>query len=432
MKTESTVEKGYSKTINFELTTDELKAYKDTAFKKFRSTAKVDGFRKGKVPESILKTRYTANIEMDAINEAINSSYSNYLIENKISPLADPVIENIDQKDNALKFSAKIEINPEFELKDYTGIEIEYPKVVVTDEEVDQVIGKILNEHASQKETGEPVKNGSVVDIKIKPTGDEKAEWETKTIEVGLTNDQIDQELEGMKKGETKVVKFEIPAQPGNPAQSMNFDVMAEKVYDKILPELNDKFANIYDKKYKTLDELKNDVRKDIEKNKANQSENAIYDKFAKTIIDKHDSFEVPPSILDGYLNNLVDNAIKQYGPSMNRKMLEGIYKENAAVSLKWEYLRRKIIEKENLTVNDEDIEAKHKKVSGESSIDIEKVKQYYSPKEKQQMLRDDILDKKVREFLRKNNTVKLVDEVIEEKEKKSTDTTDNNTEEKK
>ena len=133
MKTESTVEKGYSSIINFELSADELKEYKDTAFKKFRSTAKVDGFRKGNVPASIIKTRYTSNIEIDAINEAINSSYSNYLIENKIYPLADPVIENIDQKDDALKFSATIEINPEFELLDYTGMKIEYTKVVVTD-----------------------------------------------------------------------------------------------------------------------------------------------------------------------------------------------------------------------------------------------------------------------------------------------------------
>ncbi|NOR44608.1 MAG: hypothetical protein GQ534_03400, partial [Candidatus Delongbacteria bacterium] len=227
MKTESTVEKGYSKIINFELSADELKEYKDVAFKKFRSTAKVDGFRKGKVPASIIKTRYTANIEIDAINEAINSSYSNYLIENKIYPLADPVIENIDQKDEALKFSAKIEINPEFELLDYTGMEVEYTKVTVTDEEVSEVINKLLDKHASQKETDEPIKKGSIVDIKIKPTGDEKAEWETKTIEVGLTNDQIDQELEGMKKGETKTVKFDLPEQP---EQSLNFDVMADKV----------------------------------------------------------------------------------------------------------------------------------------------------------------------------------------------------------
>ncbi|MDA3838796.1 MAG: trigger factor [Candidatus Delongbacteria bacterium] len=426
MKTESTVEKGYSLIINFELSADELKEYKDVAFKKFRSTAKVDGFRKGKVPASIIKTRYTANIEIDAINEAINTSYSNYLQENKIYPLADPVIEDIDQKDEALKFSAKIEINPEFELLDYTGMEIEYTKVNVTDEEIEQEIGKLLDKHASQKETVEPIKKGSIVDIKIKPTGDENAEWETKTIEVGITNDQIDQELEGMTKGETKTVKFNLPEQPD---QSLNFDVMADKVYDKILPELNDEFAKTYDKKYKTLEDLRKAVKEDVTKSKTNQNENAIYDKFAKNIIDKHESFEVPPSILDGYLNNLVDNAIKQYGPGMDRKMLEGIYKENAAVSLKWEYIRRKIIEKENITVEDTDIDEKYKKITEESSIDIEKVKQYYSPKEKQQMLRDDILDKKVRNFIKANNKVKLVDEIKEEVDNKSAEET---TEEKK
>ncbi|MFA6652843.1 MAG: trigger factor family protein, partial [Candidatus Delongbacteria bacterium] len=86
MKTESKIENGYKKTVSFEIDGSELDKYRKASFEKFRKTAKIDGFRPGKVPESMLRTKFATGIEAEAVNEAVNSSYREYLIENNIYP----------------------------------------------------------------------------------------------------------------------------------------------------------------------------------------------------------------------------------------------------------------------------------------------------------------------------------------------------------
>jgi FKBP-type peptidyl-prolyl cis-trans isomerase (trigger factor) len=115
-----------------------------------------------------------------------------------------------------------------------------------------------------------------------------------------------------------------------------------------------------------------------------------------------------------------VTNTQKQYGKNLDREMIKNIYGQNAGLSLKWEYIRHKIIEEKNFSVEDKEIEERMEEIAKDSSIGIDKVKKYYSGKEKTAMLKQDILEKKIRKFILENNTVKLVDEPEEKEEKTS------------
>jgi FKBP-type peptidyl-prolyl cis-trans isomerase (trigger factor) len=119
--------------------------------------------------------------------------------------------------------------------------------------------------------------------------------------------------------------------------------------------------------------------------------------------------------VLSKYLDDLTLNAQKQYGKNISRDMLKNIYAENAKNSLKWEYIRHRIVEDEKLEITDEDIENRIAEIAAESSIDIEKVKSYYSKKEKKQMMSDDLLDRKLKKLLREKNTVNFVEKSITE-----------------
>jgi|GEM_PF-1596358 len=408
MKTESRLEKGYRKIIDFVLEKEEMDTYRKASFDKFRKTAKIDGFRAGKAPESMLKAKYGAGIEAEAINDAINLSYKNFLIENKIYPLSEPVIENIDKKDEKLSFTSIFETFPEFDLKPYKGLTIEQEKVAVSDGDITAAINEVLEKHSSSKETDEPVASGHVVDVSLKAVNIPDSKWESQTVEVGKNpNEQIDHEIIGMKKGESKIINLN---PTGKPDAMFELEIKIDKVGTKVLPELDDSFVKTYDSKYSTVDDFRKDMAKDIEKNKISAQELEIFDKFAKKIIDSHDNFEVPPSILNRYLDDLVSNAQKQYGKSIDRNMIRDIYKQNAEVSLKWEYIRHKITEIEKLDVSDDDVENKIRQISEERSIDFDKIQKYYSSKEKKQMMKEDLLDKKLRDFLKENNTVNLVD----------------------
>ncbi len=414
MKIESKNERGYKKIVSFEIDGSELDKYRKISFDKFRKTAKIDGFRPGKVPDSMLRSKFAHGIEAEAVNEAINSSYREFLIENKIYPLTDPVIDNIDKKDDMLTFTATLEVFPEFELKDYAGHTVEQTVSDVTDEDVEDSVKRLLETYASSKETDEPVKKGCIADISIKPANVQNSEWEKQTVEIGLNeNEKIDEQIIGMKKSEIRTINLDMS---GKSESNMDFEVRIDKISDKILPELNDDFVKRYDPSLNGIDGLKQSVRDRLENNRKANDQREIFDKLAKKIVDAHDNFDVPPSILSKYLDDVVTNAQKQYGKNIEKKMIRNVYRANAELSLKWEYIRHKIIDAENLTVTEDDIRSRFGEISKENSIDIEKVEKYYSPKEKKQMLKDDLLDKKLREKVLEKNSV-----VYAEPESKST-----------
>lgn len=414
MKTESRTEKGYKKIIEFHIESSELEQYRKASFDKFRNSAKIDGFRAGKAPESMVRAKYGAGIEIEAMNEAINHSYKTYLIENRIYPLSEPSVDNVDKKDDGLKFTATVETYPEFDLKPYTGHTVEVEKTAVTDEEINAAVNDILDKHSSSKETDEPVADGHIVDVAVKPAGIQDAKWEYQTVEIGKNpNDLVDKEIIGLKKGESKTVSIN-PS--GKKEEAFSLEIKIEKVGKKILPELNDEFAKTYDSKYATVADFRSALAKDIESKKLNSQEIEIFEKFAKKIIDDHDNFEVPPSILNRYLDDMVANAQKQYGKNIDKSMLRNIYQQNAEVSLKWEYIRHKIIEAEKLAVSDEDVENKIAQLAEERAIDVDKIKKYYSSKEKKQMLKEDLMDKKLRDFLKEKNSVNFTEPSAETK----------------
>jgi trigger factor len=404
MRIESTNERGCKKIVSFELDGTELDKYRKLSFDKFRKTAKIDGFRPGKVPESMLRTKFASGIEAEAVNEAINSSYREFLIENKIYPLSDPVIENIDKKDELLTFTATLEIFPEFELKAYSGYTIEQNSSSVTDKDVEDSIAHLLDTYASSKETDEAVKIGHIADISIKPANQNSAEWEKQTVEIGKNeDDKLDAQFVGMKKGEIRTVNLD---HSGKSDKNLDFEVRIDKISEKILPELDNEFVKRYDPALNDIEGLKKDVRNKLEKNRLANEEREVFDKTAKKIVDAHDNFDVPPSILSKYLDDVVTNAQKQYGRNIDREMIKNVYRANSEVSLKWEYIRHKIIEAENLSVTDEDIKNRLDEIANESSIDIGKVEKYYSSKEKKQMLKDDLIDKKLRKLLLEKNNI--------------------------
>ena len=418
MKTEASIEKGYRKTVKFELEKEEFDKYRKISFDKFKKTAKVDGFRPGKVPESMLKSKFAASIEAESINEAVNSSYREYLIENKIYPLSDPVIESVNTEDDMLIFTAQLEVYPEFELKDHTGITVEQEKITASENEIDDEINKILDAHSSSKETDSAVADGHIVNVSIKPVSQNNAEWEEQVVEIGKNpDDTLDKQFIGLKKGDVKTIDLN---KDGSGSPAYKFEVRIDRVGEKVLPEFNDEFAKTLDSKYSSAEELRTEIAERIRNGKQKEQDNAAFDKIAAKIIEAHDNFEVPPSVLNKYLDDIVTNTQKQYGKNLDREMIRNIYGQNAGLSLKWEYIRHKMIEEKNFSVEDKEIEERMEEIAKDSSIGIDKVKKYYSGKEKTAMLKQDILEKKIRKYILENNTVNLVDKPEEKEEKTS------------
>jgi len=418
MKTEETLIKSYQKKVVFEVAAEEMKKYYDKAFAKIKKTASINGFRKGKAPASLLLRSYGRSIEMEAIDMAINESYRNYLMEKRITPLSQAQIENVDayKADENFKFTAILEIHPDIKLKEeiYSDLEVEQLKVKVTDEEIAATEKKLLDDYSTVKPSEEAIKTGSIVKIELKPVKSDN--WEEKTITVGekAEEEKMDKQLIGLKKGEEKTISFEDAE-----GKTVELNVKIKEVSEKETPELNDEFVKNLDAKFTSVEIFKAEMKKNILEQKEKNSENGMFNSLVTKIVANYEGLEVPPTILDSYLNDVVASTKKQFGDAagIDDEMLKNIYRESATQSLKWEYLKQAIIRDNKLEVKEEAIENKLKEIAEKNNMDVKEIKAFYKSREHKNMLIAEIMEENIREFLKSKNTIKFVDELTVDKE---------------
>ncbi|MCX6137359.1 MAG: trigger factor family protein [Ignavibacteriales bacterium] len=136
--------------IEINLTQEELTPQIEAAYRKASSVIEIRGFRKGKAPLSLIKRMYGEIIESDAIDEIANEWFRKAIEERQINPIGTPVMVDLKYKQNEpLSFKVKFDIKPEFELKEYKGLEVEKPVHAVKDEEVAEEIRRLRQAHAT-------------------------------------------------------------------------------------------------------------------------------------------------------------------------------------------------------------------------------------------------------------------------------------------
>ncbi len=412
MKTEITMLKTYQKQISITVTSDEMKTYGDKVFGKIRKDAKIDGFRKGKAPDHMLKKVFAGRIEGQTIDEAIDGSFRESLRENKIMPLTQGELKDFKKHDDgSISFDIVVEVNPEFELKQCTGFEVEQLIATATEKEIEDVVFKYKQQYGSTKVVDSEVKEGNTVSVSIKP--DTKADVDWEDSEVFIKDDESDylgKEIIGLKKGDEKKVTQTI----GDKEHSLI--VRVNEVKENIYPEVNDEFVRSLDKKFENVEMFRKSIEDDILEHKNRHAENEMFNKLISKIVAAHDNFEVPPSIAEMTITDQVEKIKQQYGSAgVEESILRSLYQERVELSLKWEYIKRKLELKENITIEDGDIDNEIQRIADKSGIDTKKVKAYYNKEEKMQMLTSQLLDDKVRSFLKENNNIKMVEKLTEE-----------------
>lgn len=415
MKTEVTKTKSYEKKVLFELSPEEMADFRKKAFAKVKQSAKINGFRQGKAPVAVIEKMYGRAIDGEAIEIAVDETFRNFLLENKIMPLTQAKIEDMKTEENdELKFTAVIEVHPEFELGKYTDLEVEKKIVTVEEDEMKARLDAVLDEFATRKPHDGEIENGCVCKLKFKLKGAPEEQYQEREVEIGkhAAEREVDEQIIGLKKGDTKVLEVK---NPQGEVQN-ELDILVVDVEKKELPELTDDFVKTIDKKYESLDQFKSEIEKEIKKGKERQSEMEMLERLRQAIVEEHESLDVPPSILDGYLNDLAAQAKQQYGNAgIDDEMIKNLYREGATRSLKWQYIKQEIAKAEEIQVKPEDIDAKYEKIAAESKVSMDKIKAYYGNPEKQNMVINDILEDKIDTFLKEKNEIKEVEKLKEE-----------------
>ncbi len=399
----------------------------DKAFQKVVKQVNVPGFRKGKVPRPIFEQRFGVEaLFQDSLDILLPEAYSEAVEEAGIDPVDQPEIDLDDMaKGEPLTFRATVTVKPEVDLGDYKGLEVEKTETEVTEDEVNEEISRLQNEHAelSVVEDGE-VQEGDTVVMDFEGFVDGEAfeggQAENHSLEIGSGQfiPGFEEKLIGAKPGAETEVEVEFPEEyhaeelAGKPA---TFKVKVHDVKRKELPELDDEFAKDVDDSYETFDDLKSGVRKRLEDQKQQEADMSMKD----TLVEKateNASIDVPQAMVD----TEVDRMLQEFGQRLQSQGMsldmyyqfaqtdeEGMkeqFKEDAEKRVRMNMTLEAISNEESIEATEEDVDQELEKMAETYQRPVDEIKQLLAMQGGTDVLKDDLKVRKAIDFLVENS----------------------------
>jgi trigger factor len=406
------------KKLSFDIPWADVKNELDTVYRKVGRTAKVKGFRPGKIPRAILEMYYREQAEEETVAGLVNRVYWKTLEEKEIPAVTKPQIEQKGiQQDKDFSFSAVVEVEPTIDPKDYIGLELEKEDPAVTEEDLDKRLQDIRQMFSTMEDLSEDrgVIESDFVTIKFtgKIDGESLKELtaENHLLEIGSKTfvPGFEEQLIGMRKGETRsfVITFPEADVPAHLAgKDVEFTVDLGGIRVKQAPEIDDNFIKNFEK-YESLEALKDDVRKNLEEEKK-QKVAADLDKRISDKLLACNDFEVPDSFIENQIHHMLYNMRQRMvsGGMDPKKATELALKfsdqcrEEATKIVKTVILIKNIAKKETLAVNEEEVEKHIAEMAAQRAQDSETLKKSLEKEDLIDSIKSEILSRKTYEFL--------------------------------
>jgi trigger factor len=360
---------------------DEARPVLDLAYRHIAGRVSVPGFRKGKVPRKIIDAQVgRATVLQEFLEHALHDFYLGAVREHELAPIADPDFEDLDVGDiegTGFRFTATVEVRPRlsFEEPNYKGIRLERPSADVTEADVDEQLERLRDRFAELEPVGRPARRGDyvVADIRAYVHDQEVPEASGQGVlyEVGSGQivPELDQEIEGKRKGEILKVNAKLPETFGERAgQEVTFQVLVKEVKAKVLPALDDDFARTASE-FDSLEDLRADVREKLGRLKEGSVQAALRDRALEALIEKVD-VELPERLLDAETESRVQSArdrAERQGISLDQVLdASGVdelefrsdARAHALRAIKADLALEAVARAEGIGVSDEDVDA--------------------------------------------------------------------------
>ena len=395
----------------------------NSTLSKYVKSAQIPGFRKGHVPASVLERKYGESIKADTISELIDESFKQIFDEetdNKPLPYAQPIMENAPDMDvtKDLTYTVTYDIFPKVSVKDFSGISYKEPQVTIGDADIKEELKNMQERNALvvEKKDGVVAKDDIVTinyceldDKGNKIEGTDREDF-VFTVGTGENIYKIDDEIIGMKKDETKSItkkykKDDPDEELAGKTKNISVTIKAVKIRD--LPALDDDFAQDCNEKYKTLDDLKADIKRNMETAVSRRIKELKNNDILSQLIEKN-KFDIPASMLDMELKGRWDMMAQQFQttPEQLDKMIAASGQTKEAMLKEWtgdseKMLKSRIIvdsliRERNISVTPEEIEAQYAVIAEQGGMSVEEVKKHYEDPRSKEYLIDDTKENKL------------------------------------
>lgn len=390
------------------------------AYDKVQQEVKMKGFRRGKVPRSVIVKNFQQKVEAEVAEKLVQDTYFTAIEQEKIDAVVHPEIsEPRFRDDGTFSYVAMIDVKPEFELQSYKGLEVEKPVLSVGDEEVVAELESLRVEMAPLRSVVDrPVAKGDVVVVDFqgyhndKPMKEVKNENYTIDVGAGRISPEFEEKLIGMQPGEEASHEVEFAAKYPNPilaGKKVRFKVRVNDIKERVLPELDDEFAKDVGSEYANLDALKGAIHERLFKAKQEKADGDLDDRIMHKLLETH-TFPVPirlvrfevEEMIKAMVKSLEKNGLDLEAAGINRQELAERNRPIAEKRVRGDFLLKKIAEVESIKVNEEDIERGFKRIGEQYNMSVAQVKQYFGGSRDDLLpLVNELLNEKILAFLR-------------------------------
>ena len=411
--------------LTIEITKAEFEAAKDKAFKKTGKNITVPGFRKGKAPRKMIEKLYGEGVFFE---EAFNIIYPDAMemaVEKSgIKPVGRADVDLGDPaEEGGLTIIAKVPVEPEVELGEYKGIEVEKETVKVLQADVKAELNRMAQRNARTETVERKAKKNDTVDIDFEgfvdgvPFEGGKAEHHELTLGSGAFIPGFEDQLIGCKAGDEKDVVVTFPEEyhaKELAGKEATFKCKVHKVEETILPEIDDEFAKDVSDTCETLDDLKKEITERLKAERQEAADNAFEEKVLDAVIDGMKA-DIPAAMIDSQVDTIVQDfgyrlqmqgmGLEQYLKMTGSEMgaFRAMFQSQAERQVKTRLALQKVVELEGITVSDTELEEEYAKMAEQYKMEVEKVKAIVS----KEALEGDLKISNALEFIKKNAKVK-------------------------
>ena len=406
--------------ISVEIPAADVARETEIIVQKYQKVARLPGFRSGHVPASIIKQRFKEDLKSDVV-EALVPRYFRQEVEKRgLQPVSQPRVSDLQLADGEpLRFKASFEIMPEIKVEGYKELRAEHPQVEVKDEEVEEALSSVREQHATFTTIeGSPLGDGDFAQASMdgRPKEDDgtakPVHMDEVMIEIGGKNTvpEFTEHLRGANAGDERQFEVVYPEDTHDKrlaGKTFVYTVKIQGVKQKNLPELNDEFAKQLGE-FTSLDQVRKQIRDNMEAERKHTAEREAKDKLVAELVKRND-FEVPESLIDRQIDLRLERGLRALAAQgmkmedmkkMDLPRLRAGQHDQAVQDVKSSLLLERVAELEGISVSEDELNHELEALAAQTKQTPEAVRARLTQDGGLDRIRNRIRSEKTLEFL--------------------------------
>ncbi len=399
---------GLFRELEVQVPADRVNLALEKEFEEVRSKVTLKGFRRGKAPMNIIKSSYADSVREEVVDKLIKSTYPDAVTSQTLKVASPPHISDLKfADDGGFTYFAKVEIFPEISRVKFDELELITGDVEVNDKELENFVEMLRERRAEFRELTRPIKETDTVTVDLTKVKDPKlalkqSEFPNTTLDLNsaLTVKEFKDGLIGLNVGDTKEITVVYKTDYADNALAgaeITYKALVKAVKEKILPDIDESFAKAV-ADVPTVLEMRVKAREELKRQKEDAQNKGFKSEIIKQMI-AHNQFLVPQSMIDHYLDNVIDDIIKQKA-KFDEKEVRQSYRPIAEETIRWQILLNKLAEQEKIEVLPADVENVISKMAATYKITPEQAKQVMARSGKVDDIKDSLLEEKALDLL--------------------------------